>query len=86
MSDRIAIIVLVAIIVIAIALPVVDYLTAAPIMRRHVNSGTSRWRIRERVRKNDRRAFPDAHFDEDMGDDRVKLPSGRRHAAQDPRE
>jgi hypothetical protein len=85
-SDRIAIIFGVAVIVIAIAVPVLDYLTAAPIMRRHVNSGTSRWRIRERLRASDRRAFPEAHFDEDIGDDRVKLQPRRRNVPQDPRE
>lgn len=86
MSDRLAIIFWVAVIVIAIAVPVVDYFTTAPIMRRHVNSGTSRWRIRERLRRNDGRAFPEAHFDEDMGDDRVKLPHGRRDVTPDPHE
>lgn len=49
---------LVAIVLLSIALPVLDRLTDAPIMRRDVNVGTRWWQLRERQRQREDPAWP----------------------------
>jgi Tfp pilus assembly protein FimT len=40
-----------AAVLVSIAVPLIDRLTDAPVMRRHVNEGTRLWRLRERARQ-----------------------------------
>jgi hypothetical protein len=42
---------LIVVVLIVIGVPLFDRLTDAPVMRRDVNAGTNRWRMRERLRK-----------------------------------
>lgn len=71
---------LVAIVLLSIALPVLDRLTDAPIMRRDVNVGTRWWQLRERQRQREDPAWPTGLDEENAADlGRIAAPqSGRR--------
>lgn len=76
---------LVAIVILSIALPVLDRLTDAPIMRRDVNVGTRWWQLRERQRQREDPAWPTGLDEENAADlGRIAAPRARRRAWHRP--
>ena len=49
---------LAAVILLSVAIPILDRLTDAPVMRRDVNAGTRWWRLRERLRRREDPGWP----------------------------
>jgi hypothetical protein len=56
---------LAAVVLLSVAIPVLDRLTDAPVMRRDVNTGTRWWRLRERLRRREDPGWPAGISDED---------------------
>jgi len=70
---------LVVLLIVGVAVPVLDRLTEAPIMRRDVNAGTQWWRVRERRRQAEDPQWPLGALEEPEGVlDELRAPRSRR--------
>ena len=68
------------VVLLALALPMLDRLTDAPVMRQDVNAGTRWWRLRERLRRREEPGWPSGLAEEGASelDDLAAWRSRRR--------
>lgn len=74
---------LVVVLLLSLALPVLDRMTDAPVMRRDVNAGTRWWRLRERLRQREDPGWP-AGISEDDASELERFRVRRRRSWSRP--